>query len=135
MSWPCCSIDLIGTNRMFGRATASQNGCCIGRIVLATATREAVRNDELGRHQAHGVAKLLKLTSPVVGAGARFHADAARRQRDDEFEQLGTRHAGAHQHALACGIHAVNSKDVLGEIDSNGDNGRHGLPLPQKRVS
>jgi hypothetical protein len=29
----------------------------------------------------------------------------------------------------------MNSKDVLGEIDSDGDNGRHGLPLSQKRVS
>ena len=26
----------------------------------------------------------------------------------------------------------MNSKDVLGEIDSNGDNGGHGLPLSQK---
>jgi hypothetical protein len=25
----------------------------------------------------------------------------------------------------------MNSKDVLGEIDTDGDNGRHELPLPQ----
>ena len=36
-----------------------------------------------------------------------------------------------YQCALACDICAVNSKDVLGEIDSDGDNGRHELPLLQ----
>ena len=107
------------------------DGGCIGCIVLAATAREAVRDDELGRHQAYGVAELLELARPLVGARAGFHADEARRQRGDEFEQLGARHARAHQHALACGIHAVNSKDVLGEIDSDGDNGRHGPLLPQ----
>ena len=67
----------------------------------------------------------------MVGAGAGFHTDEARRQCRDEFEQLGTRHTGAHQRRLACGINAMNSKDVLGEIDTDGDNGRYGLPLPQ----
>ena len=32
---------------------------------------------------------------------------------------------------LACDINAMSSKDVLGEIDTDGDNGRHGLPLPK----
>ena len=67
----------------------------------------------------------------MVGAGAGFYTDEARRQCRDEFEQLGTRHTGAHQRWLACGINAMNSKDVLGEIDTDGDNGRHELPLPQ----
>jgi hypothetical protein len=32
-------------------------------------------------------------------------------------------------------IRTMNGKDVLGEIDFDGDKGRHGLPLPQRRVS
>ena len=34
--------------------------------------------------------------------------------------------------SLACRIYAMHGKDVLGEIDSNGDNGSHGLPLPSE---
>lgn len=48
----------------------------------------------------------------------------------DEFAQFAARHSGPSQGGLACGIHTMNSKDVLGEIDSDGDNGGHGLPLP-----
>jgi hypothetical protein len=48
-----------------------------------------------------------------------------------EFKQLAARNAGAHQRGLACGVHAMYGKDVLGEIDADGDNGRHGLPLPK----
>ena len=73
----------------------------------------------------------LELIRPIVAAGACLHADDARRQCRDEFEQLGTRHTGTHQRWLACDINAMNSKDVLGEIDTDGDNGRHGLPLPK----
>jgi hypothetical protein len=29
----------------------------------------------------------------------------------------------------------MNSKDVLGEINSDGDNGGNGLPLPKKRLN
>ena len=32
---------------------------------------------------------------------------------------------------LACDINVMKSKDVLGEINAGGDNGRHGLLLPQ----
>lgn len=39
----------------------------IGGVVLAAFAREAVGGDELGCHQAHGVAVLLKLACPVVG--------------------------------------------------------------------
>jgi hypothetical protein len=40
--------------------------------------RQAVGGDELGRHQARGVAELGKLPGPVVGARAGLHADQAR---------------------------------------------------------
>jgi hypothetical protein len=50
--------------------------------------------------------------------------------RDDGCEQLGARDSGPNQGGMACGIHTMSSKDVLGGIDSDGDNGGHGLPLP-----
>ena len=71
----------------------------------------------------------LELTRPIVAAGACFHADDARRQCRDEFEQLGTQQTGAHQRWLGCGINAMNSKGVLGEINTDGDNDRHEPPL------
>ena len=45
-------------------------------------------------------------------------------------EVRGARDSGLNQSGLAYGIHTMNSKDVLGEIDSSSDNGSHGLPLP-----
>lgn len=36
---------------------AATHGDGIGRIALAAHSRERVGNDELGRHQAHGVAE------------------------------------------------------------------------------
>ena len=49
----------------------------------------------------------------------------------EEALKAGARNAGAHQRGLACGVRAMYGKDVLGEIDADGDNGRHGLPLPK----
>ena len=34
-------------------------------------------------------------------------------------EQLGAWHFGAYERSLACGIHAMHSKDVLCQIDSD----------------
>ena len=33
----------------------------------------------------------------------------------------------------ACGIDAMHSKDILWQIDSDGDNGSHGQPLPTNK--
>lgn len=88
------------------------------------------RDDELGRHQAYGVAEPLEFASPVVGTRTRFHANETWRQRGDDFEQLGMRHAGTQKYGLACGINAMHSKDILCQIDSDGENGSYGLPLP-----
>ena len=46
----------------------------------------------------------------------------------------GTRHTGRTSAGLLCGINAMNSKDVLGEIDTDGDNGRYGLPSTNECV-
>lgn len=38
-----------------------------------------------------------------------------------------TRRTGTQKSRLACGINAIYSKDILCQIDSNGDNVSHGL--------
>ena len=45
--------------------------------------------------------------------------------------QLGSRDLGLSQHESASSVDAVQGKDVLGEIDSNVQNG-HGLLLPSE---
>lgn len=52
-------------------------------------------------------------------------------RRSDEFEPFGARYIGTNQHRFACGVHTMHSKDVFGEINSDGDNGGHDPPLPQ----
>ena len=66
------------------------------------------------------MAKLRKRACPVVGAGAGLHADQARRQSGDEFDQFGARHAGADQRGLASLIDAMNGENILCQVDANG---------------
>ena len=40
------------------------------------------------RHQTNLVTKLREFTRPIMGAGARLHADKARRQRLEELQHL-----------------------------------------------
>jgi hypothetical protein len=100
----------------------------VGGVVLAALAREAIGGNELGGHQARGVAELVKFTRPVVCARAGFHADQARWQRGDELQQLVACDAGAHQHGFAGRIHAMHGEDVLGQVDAYGYDA-HGLPL------
>lgn len=90
------------------------DGGGVGHVVLAAFAREAVGSDELGGHQAHSVAEVLKLTRPVVGARAGFHAHQARGQCGDKFQQLVSRHAGTHQCRFARCVHGVHGAVVLG---------------------
>ena len=124
---------LVGHETHLGAGDGFADRCGIGRVVLAAFAREAVGGDELGGHQAHGVAELLEFPGPVVGAGACLHADQARGQGGDEFQQVAARYARAHEGWLACRIHAVYGKDVLCQVDSYGYDG-HGLPLPMKQA-
>jgi len=80
------------------------------------------------------VAKLAELTRPVVRTGTGFHTHQARRQRGDEFEPFGTRDSGPDQSGLARFIHAVNSKDVLRQINAKGYDSHDASPST-KRVS
>jgi hypothetical protein len=60
----------------------------VRRVVLAALAGHAIGRDELGRHQLDGVAVLAELPSPVVRAGAGFHADQARRQLRDQRQKM-----------------------------------------------
>jgi hypothetical protein len=59
---------------------------------------------------------------------AGLHADGAWRQRRHQRMQLGSRHARAAQVDLAALVDTVQRKHVLGEIDSNVQNG-HDFPF------
>ena len=105
------------------------SGRRIGGVVLAALALEPVRGNELRCHQPNGVTVTNEQPRPVVGTGARFHADHARWQGGDQLVQLRTRHARTHELGLAGFIDATDGEDVLGKIDADGDNG-HALPLP-----
>jgi hypothetical protein len=104
------------------------DGGGVRRVVLAALAAHAVGRDELGRHQLDGVAVLAEQPRPVVRAGAGFHADEAGRQLRHQLQQFVACYLGLDQCGLAVIINAMHGKDVLGQIDSNGDNA-HGLPL------
>ncbi|MGF6735696.1 hypothetical protein OKW50_007869 [Paraburkholderia youngii] len=70
----------------------------------------------------------LEHAGPVMRAGARFHANEARRQLCDQRRQLIARNTRLDQHRLTGLVHTVNGKYILGKIDSDSDNS-HGLPL------
>lgn len=66
-----------------------------------------------------------------LSARAGFHADHTGRQRRNQLMQLVARHGWANQLSLASLVYAMDRKNVLGEVDTNGQN-RHGLPLPKE---
>ena len=54
-----------------------------------------------------------------------------RRQRCEQFVQLGARHVRPHHLGFAGRVHPVDGKHVLGEIDAD-EYDSHGLPLPNE---
>ncbi len=110
------------------------DGSGVGRVVLAAFARQAIGRNELGSHQANGMSKRLEQACPMMGARASLHANDARSKRGDQLGQLATGHGRSNQHRFACGVYAMHSKHVLGEIDSNGNNSHETSPST-KRVS
>ena len=100
----------------------------ICRVIFSAFTAHAIRHDELGSHQFHRVAMLAKQSRPVVRSRAGLHSDHTRWKLHHQRQQLLPRNLRLDQYRLAVIINTVHGKDVLGEIDSNGDNA-HGLPL------
>ena len=113
---------------MFGRCTASQMTAASAASFLPHLPLMRYGVTSLGAISRTVWPWALELPRPVVRAGARLDADGARRQRGHQSVELGARNLGLAQLHGTCGIDAVHSEHVLGQIDTNGQNG-HGLPL------
>jgi len=107
------------------------DGGGVGRVVLAALAHHAVGRDKLRGDQPHAVAPGQEQPRPVVGARAGLHANDAGRQRRNQLVQLVARHGRSHQLDLAGLVDAVNRENVLGEVDTHGQN-RHEPPLPNE---
>ena len=93
------------------------DGLRVGAIVLVGLD---VWLDELRRDQAHRVAEALQLARPKVRTRAGLQADQAGRQRGEELGHLSAAQRLAEDDAPGL-VNAVHVKDVLGQIDANGD--------------
>ena len=58
-----------------------------------------------------------------------FHPDRARRQRHDQFVQLGARHVWPHRLRFAGGVYPTDGKHVFGEIDADDYGAPHPLEI------
>ena len=90
----------------------------VGSIGLVTLD---VGLDVLRRDQAHGVTKPDELARPMVGAGARLHADQAGRLLGEEGGQLAARQP-APEHGAAGRIDAMHLEDGLRKVEADRDN-------------
>src|SRR6516164_6317717 len=70
------------------------------------------------RYQAHGVAKRLKLASPVVRGGASFDANEARRKLREKSQDLPTLQLAADNH-LPGRINAMHLENRLRDVETN----------------
>ena len=115
--------------RLFARHEQSSglflSGLSVGRVVLAALAGHAVRRDQLGRHQPHGVAVGLEQPGPIVRTRAGLHADHRGRQRRDQRAKFGTRDHGLAQQHCSPNVVTMHGKNILRQIDTSGNNG-HG---------
>src|SRR5271167_4574172 len=115
INWLCCSADLACTKRMVGRRTASQIASASASIVLVALD---VGLHIPRRHQTNLVTKLREFTRPIMGGGARLHADKARRQRLEELQHLAAPKLLPNNDLLGR-VDPVNLKHVLGDIQTD----------------
>lgn len=112
---PCCCTVFDRHKAHLRSGNGLADGLCIGGIVLAAF---AIRRDELGCHQAHGMPMLREHPRPMMCAGAGLHADQARGQLRDQFHQIAPCYLGTHENRLAGGIDAMQREDILCQINS-----------------
>ena len=70
------------------------------------------------RHQTNLVTKLREFTRPIMGGGARLHADKARRQRLEELQHLAAPKLLPNDDLLGR-VDPMNLKHVLGDIQTD----------------
>ena len=94
----------------------------VGRVVLLPPD---IGLDILRRHQPDLVPECRELARPVMRRGAGLHADQTAPQPGEERHHLPTPQRLA-QHHLACCIHCVDLKHLLGQIETDRGNLTHG---------
>lgn len=91
---------------------------CLARLTVGTVPRTwAPSNEACGQ--------TWRTHAPMVRVRARLQANETRWQTGHRCQKLGARHLWAQQFRLASSVHSVRGKNVLGEIDSDGDNGQN----------
>jgi hypothetical protein len=122
----CCRSLFTATNHMLGRCAASQ----IASASIASFFCRFTNGFYIGgRDQPNFMAKLGKLTSPVMRSTTRLQRYRAIRLRCKEIQQLSSTDPLSEYHSTPL-IRSVNMKDVLGDIQTDYDNFRNGR-LPQ----
>src|SRR6201982_2620463 len=113
----------------FGRYKTHRRSChCLAdrrSIIGVILTALEISLHITGRHQPHRMAERPKLTAPMMGTWAGFNANKARRQSRKQLQHLCAAHSLA-DHNRAIGIHAVNLKYRLRNIETNCANLAHG---------
>jgi hypothetical protein len=102
------------------------DGRGIGGVVLLAALDVGL--DPGRRDQPDLMAESPDETRPVMSRRARLHTDQARRQATKERLHLLPAKLPAHDH-LSGFINAMNLEDVLGKIETDGDNAHVDGPL------
>ena len=118
MSKACCSVDLIGTNRIDRACHRFADRGSIGSVVLRPLD---VGLHVARRHQTNGVAELRDFTRPMMTGCAGLHADQATGNLAKEVQDLLASQLTGDDN-LARTINAVNLEYVLGEINADGVN-------------
>jgi hypothetical protein len=102
------------------------DGLSIRRVVLASAD---IWFDVRWRDQSNLVPIDCDRASPIMGGGAGFDADEARRKSRKEIGQLRSLKPSAHDNST-CRVNTVHLKDTFGEIETQRGNLHRGrLPL------
>src|SRR5665213_432822 len=109
------ALDVDKSHRWPGDCLTDSLG--VDSVVLAALY---IRFNVTRRRQPGIVAERCQLPTPVMRGTAGLHADQARRQSLEEFEQLCSPELLTNDN-LAGGIDAVNLKNVFCEIKTNGD--------------
>ena len=97
------------------------------RIVGVVLPSSAIRDHELCRDQPHRVSELRQFSRPIMGAGASFHTNQARRKLGKVGQHLIAREGfGDHDSSLL--VYTVYLNDPFRKIDAASEDFRRTAP-------
>ena len=105
-----------------GSGDGFTNCLCVSHVVLLAFD---VGLHVSRRHQSHGMAERLEMAGPVMRRSASLDANQAGWQLFKERQDLATLQLAADDH-LTSGIHAVDLKDRLGDVETDCRDRLHG---------